>query len=97
MCQKIGCYTCSCASLVYKFLHTLHTLPQMYTQFEKQIYDIVGSSWRLKNTDQVIAISRIMLQAERLEQRVMLLHVLQVHVLLDVHACSWGYEHSVHA
>ncbi|CAI8025463.1 Histone-lysine N-methyltransferase SETD2 [Geodia barretti] len=57
--------------------HTARADNREDSMFEKQIYDIVGSSWRLKNTDQVIAISRIMLQAERLEQRVMLLHVLQ--------------------
>ena len=45
------------------------------TQFEKEVYDIVGSSWRLKDSEQVIAISRIMLRAETPSQRVMLLQV----------------------
>jgi len=47
-------------------------------QFEKEVYDIVGSSWRLRDSEQVIAISRIMLQAETPSQRIMLLQVLQV-------------------
>ena len=44
-------------------------------QFEKEIYDLVGPSWRLKTGDQVVAISRTMLQAETISQRVMLLQV----------------------
>ena len=46
-------------------------------QFEKEIYDIVGSSWRLKSNDQVLAFCRLMLQAESPSQRIMLLQVLQ--------------------
>ena len=56
-----------------------------FLQFEKQVYDIVGSSWRLRNTDQVISISRIMLQAESVGQRVMLLQVLQVYTFRSSH------------
>jgi len=60
------------------------------TQFEKEVYDIVGSSWRLKDSDQVIAISRIMLRAETPSQRVMLLQVrLAVWLLSNIHyVCS---------
>lgn len=47
-------------------------------QFEKEIYDIVGSSWRLKRNEQVLAFCRLMLQAESPSQRTMLLQVLQV-------------------
>ena len=60
------------------------------TQFEKEVYDIVGSSWRLKDSDQVIAISRIMLRAETPSQRVMLLQVrLAVWLLSNIYyVCS---------
>jgi len=44
-------------------------------QFEKEIFAIIGSSWRLKECDQVVAISRTMLQAETPSQRTMLLQV----------------------
>lgn len=46
-------------------------------EFEKEIFDIVGSSWKLKDEDQVLSISRTMLQAETPTQRIMLLQVLQ--------------------
>ena len=52
--------------------------PCLYlVQFEKELYDIVGSSWRLKSNNQVLAFCRLMLQAESPTQRVMLLQVLQ--------------------
>ena len=39
------------------------------------MYSIVGSSWRLKDSVGVLALSRIMLQAETPSQRIMLLQV----------------------
>ena len=63
--------------LCHPFFLQLHPFPSPL-QFEKEVYDIVGSSWRLRDSEQVIAISRIMLQAETPSQRVMLLQVLQV-------------------
>ncbi|XP_019853842.1 PREDICTED: histone-lysine N-methyltransferase SETD2-like isoform X2 [Amphimedon queenslandica] len=47
------------------------------SMFEKEIYDVVGSTWRLKNSDQVLSLSRLMLRAESIKQRRMLLKVLQ--------------------
>lgn len=58
--------------------HHSHVHTHTHKQFEKEVYDIVGSSWRLKDNEQVIAISRIMLRAETPSQRVMLLQVQSV-------------------
>jgi hypothetical protein len=56
-------------------------------QFEKEIYDLVGSSWQLrsldskknqksqKNQDTVLAFSQTMLQAETFAQKMLLLRV----------------------
>lgn len=47
-------------------------------QFEKDLYGIVGAGWRLRDSGQVLVFSRLMLQAESLRQRQLLLRVLQV-------------------
>ena len=51
-------------------------------QFEKQVYDIVGSSWRLVTNTQVLAISRAMIHAETPVQRNVLLKVLQAREMI---------------
>jgi hypothetical protein len=45
--------------------------------FERELYDIVGGAWRLRNSDHVLSYSRLMLRAETHKQKVMLLKVLQ--------------------
>ena len=68
------------AFTLHSFIHThtnAHTHLSLSLQFEKELYDIVGSSWRLKSNNQVLAFCRLMLQAESPSQRIMLLQVLQ--------------------
>ena len=82
---------CNCSCYDKDSLHCFTPL----TQFEKEIYDIVGSSWRLKDSEQVIAISRIMLRAETPSQRVMLLQVRPaVWLLSNIHYLCSGISSS---
>ncbi len=59
----------------YSYMYIQYHYLVFNPQFEKEVYSIVGSSWRLRGSVQVLSLSRIMLQAETTSQRSMLLQV----------------------
>lgn len=59
-----------------------------HPQFEKEVYSIVGSSWCLKDSVHVLALSRIMLQAETTSQRGMLLQVSERSSRYSINVCT---------